>query len=163
LININTQIVVITLKPEFKFILLGVIIGSVICFIGIQDKTPNVNIIQNFTKKFPTVKEVKWEHISNHEWEADFKMANARYCANFLEDGIWKHTEHEIEKKEIPFKVKSTLETEYHGYAIEVAEISETEEGMVYEFAIKKGESEMEVAIDTSGKIVKKEIIESED
>ncbi|GEM_PF-3574364 len=36
-------------------------------------------------------------------------------------------------------------------------ELSETTEGTVYEFIIIKGETEMEVVIDTKGTIVKKE------
>lgn len=44
----------------------------------------------------------------------------------------------------------------FKGYSIEEAEISETQQGMVYEFEIKKDGSEMEVALDTNGKVVSK-------
>jgi len=111
-----------------------------------------------FSQKFPTAKKVKWDKENENEWEAEFKMNGEEYSANFTSDGIWKETEHEIEKSDISTAVKQTLDKEFAGYDIEEVEVSETMDGKVYEFAMEKGETEMEVAISPDGKVVKKEV-----
>lgn len=126
------------------------------------DKAP-LKVTQSFAKKFPTVKKVKWDKESATEWEAEFKINKVTYSANFLEDGTWQETEHEISKKEIPTNIKTALMTAFPGYEIEEVEISETPKELLYEFMIEKGEIEMEVAINTSGKIVKQEVKKEND
>lgn len=90
-------------------------------------------------------------------------MNGVEYSANFLTDGTWEETEHEIKKNHIPENVKNTLDTAFKGYEIEEAEISETTEGSVYEFELEKGEEAWEVTIDLNGKLVKKEVLEDEE
>ncbi|MCG2460373.1 PepSY domain-containing protein [Flavobacteriaceae bacterium F89] len=116
-----------------------------------------------FVQTFPTVKSVKWDKENSTEWEAEFRMKGKQYSANFLEDGTWKETEHVVKKKDIPSNIKKALDTEFFGYTIEESEISETREGSVYEFELEKGEQMMEVAIDNSGKVVKKESMDIKD
>ena len=89
----------------------------------------------------------------------EFKMKGMEYSANFLEDGTWKETEHEIKQNAIPATIKTVLDTQFSGYKIEESEISETKEGFLYEFELEKGEQMMEVAIDKNGKVVKKEMM----
>jgi hypothetical protein len=101
---------------------------------------------------------VKWDKENESEWEAEFKMDGELYSANFSTDGLWKETEHEIEESAIPAIVKQTLESEFAGYEIEEAEISETAEGIVYEFALENDDQEMEVAIAPNGIVKKKEV-----
>lgn len=121
---------------------------------------PNVpeNVNKAFTQKFPDAKSVKWDKENKTEWEAEFKLNGEEYSANFTNDGVWKETEHEIEKSAIPANVKQTLDTEFAGYKIEESEISETAEGSVYEFELVKAKVKMEVAISPDGKVVKKEV-----
>tara|TARA_R100000935_G_scaffold58328_1_gene94921 strand:+ start:993 stop:1457 length:465 start_codon:yes stop_codon:yes gene_type:complete len=127
-----------------------------------KDKVPQM-VKDAFMKKFPTTKKVDWEKENENEWEAEFKLNKVEYSANFLEDGTWKETEHEIDKKEVPQKVILALESSFPGYEIEEAEISETAEGMVYEFEIEKGKSEMEVTINSYGKVIKKQTDKDEE
>jgi uncharacterized membrane protein YkoI len=122
-----------------------------------QNNTPPENVVKAFTQKFSDAKSVKWDKENETEWEAGFKLNGEEYSANFSTDGVWKETEHEIEKSAIPAPVKQTLDSEFAGYKIEEAEISETAEGSVYEFELENGETEMEVAISPDGKVVKKE------
>lgn len=119
-------------------------------------------VTKAFSEKFPEAKKVKWDMENDHEWEAEFKMDNKEYSANFDMDGNWMETEYEIGKTEIPAEVKATLDTEFAGYKIKEAEISETADGKVYEFALKQGKNEAEVVIDCKGKTVKSKA-ESED
>ncbi|QHI36154.1 hypothetical protein IMCC3317_15130 [Kordia antarctica] len=142
---------------SLKIILAAFLICTLVAFTSGGDKAPQ-KVKQAFAKKFPTAKKVKWEKENDSEWEAEFKMNKVEYSANFLENGTWKETEHEIEEKAIPKNVKAALMTVFPGYEIEEAEISETKDGMVYEFEIEKGEIEMEVAINSSGKVVKQEV-----
>lgn len=121
---------------------------------------PNVpeNINKAFTQKFPDAKSVKWDKENETEWEAEFKLNSEEYSANFTTDGVWKETEHEIEKSAIPANVKQTLDNEFAGYKIEEAEISETAKGQVYEFELEKDKTNIEVAVSPDGKVVKKEV-----
>lgn len=116
------------------------------------------NVNKAFTQKFPDAKSVKWDKENDTEWEAEFKLNGEDYSANFSTAGVWKETEHEIEISAIPAPVKQTLDSEFAGYKIKEAEISETAEGGVYEFALEKDETEMEVAISPDGKVVKKDV-----
>ncbi|WP_028283546.1 PepSY-like domain-containing protein [Olleya marilimosa] len=145
-----------------KVILGAFLVTTIFAFASGGDKAPQ-KVKEAFAKKFPTAKKVKWEKENATEWEAEFKMNKVEYSANFLEDGTWKETEHEIEEKDIPQNVKTVLATKFPGYEMEEVEISETKDGMVYEFEIEKGESNMEVVIDTNGKIVKQEVKKEDD
>jgi hypothetical protein len=110
-----------------------------------------------FSERFPTGDKIEWHKESETEWEAEFKMNKIQYSANFLQDGTWQETEHEIEKSDIPSSIKETLNMEFAGYEIEEVEISETIEGKVYEFYIEKGKVELEIAIASDGKLLRKE------
>ena len=110
-----------------------------------------------FSQKFPDAKKVKWDKENDQEWEAEFKMKGQEYSANFGVDGNWKETEYEIKKSEIPAAIKTTLDNEFAGYKVEIAEVSETAEGKVFEFKLEKDEADAEVAIAPDGKVIKKE------
>lgn len=138
-------------------LVLGTFLACTIFAFTSGDKAPQ-KVKEAFAKKFPMAKKVKWDKESATEWEAEFKMNKVDYSANFLEDGTWQETEHEIEVKAIPKNLKVTLMTAFPGYEIEEVEISETPNEFLYEFMIEKGEIEMEVAINTNGKVVKEEV-----
>ena len=121
-----------------------------------QSKAPS-NVKEAFSKKFPTAKKANWDKENESEWEVEFKMNGKEYSANFLTGGTWKETEYEISKKDIPTAVKNTLDTQFKGFDMEEAEISETSEGKVYEFSLEKDDTDLEVAIAPNGRIVKKE------
>jgi len=126
---------------------------------GQKDNVPQ-KVKTAFAQKFPDAKKVKWDKENAREWEAEFMLNEKEYSANFDMEGNWKETEHEIKRNEIPAAVKATLENNFADYKIEEAEISETADGMVYEFEIEKGESSMEVRISPDGKLLNKEIEE---
>jgi hypothetical protein len=122
-------------------------------------------LVENaFSEKFPTAKNVKWDKENEKEWEAEFKMNGKEFSANFLTDGTWQETEHEISKNEIPVAVKKVLDTDFEGFKIEEAEISETTNGKVYEVLIEKGETTKEVVFSEEGKIISKKLeVEKDD
>jgi uncharacterized membrane protein YkoI len=144
--------------------LLGLIIGcSLFAFNSIGRNDVPQKVKDAFAKKFPTVKKVDWEKESENEWEGEFKMNKIEYSANFSSDGTWLETEHEIDIKDVPENVMKTLKAEFSEYEIEEAEISETPKGSFYEFAIEKGETEMEVVLNSNGEILKSEKEENDD
>lgn len=143
----------------------GLLLGSVIVLSQVacaQTNTPT-EVLTAFSQKFPTAQKVKWDKESATEWEAEFKLDGKEYSANFTSQGLWKETENEIKKSEIPAEVQATLNKEFADFKIEEAEISETVEGKVYEFMLEKKEISLEVAISPTGKVVKKEVITEED
>lgn len=143
---------------SLKLVLSAILVCTMFAFTSSKIEEVPQKIKEAFAKKFPTAKKVKWDKESETEWEAEFKLNKIEYSANFILDGTWIETEHEISQKEVPAKVKNTLSINFPGYKIEETELSETINGKVYEFEIEKGETKMEVGIDASGKIVKHEI-----
>ena len=134
-------------------IIIALAIGTGIYAFGFDQDAPKM-VKEAFVQKFPEVKKVKWEKENETEWEGEFKRNGLEYSANFLEDGTWVETEYEINKKNVPANIQKTLDSEYPGYTIEAAEISETVHAKVYEFEIENGETELEVVIDLKGKII---------
>jgi uncharacterized membrane protein YkoI len=121
------------------------------------DKEVPAYVKNTFSQKFPKATKVKWDNEEENEWEAEFKMDGKEYTASFDNNGKWLETESDIESKEIPSTVKATLDKEFLGYKIKESDISETDNGKVYEFDLKKGDVEIEVAIDINGKVINKE------
>ncbi len=146
------------------------VIIAAICFTTFacaqeKEATPPESVKTSFAKKFPKAEKVEWEQESDTEWEAEFKNSKTEYSASFNNDGKWLETEHEIKKGDIPAAVKKTLDKVFASFKIDESELVENAEGTFYEFELEKGKVEMEVLIDASGKVVKKELstAESED
>lgn len=109
-------------------------------------------VVDAFANMFPTAKSVKWGKESKIEWEAEFKIDEVEYSANFLNDGTWVETESVIEENEVPENLKKALSMVFPGYKMKHAEKSQTKDGTFFEFKIK-GESK-EVVMDTHGNII---------
>jgi hypothetical protein len=148
-----------------KNLLLVISVLVTISFMACGQTNTNVpeKVKTTFSEKFPDTKKVKWDKEEGEGWEAEFKMNGTKYSATFNEDGEWLETEHEVDFNKVPPIVKATLEIEFTDYKVEKSEISETADGKVYEFDLEKNKSEVEVAIDLNGKIVKKEVPEEDE
>jgi len=148
------------MKNLFLMVAMVAICSLAAC--GQVSKDAPAKIKDAFSKKFPTATKVKWGKENEKEWEAEFKMDGKEYSANYDNDGKWMETEHEISATEIPAAVKATLDKDFAGYKIEESEISENATAKQYEFEIKKDDLKFEVAIDLTGKVLKKEQIKKE-
>ncbi|MFH1319700.1 MAG: PepSY-like domain-containing protein [Bacteroidota bacterium] len=148
-----------------KTLFLVIASAAIVSFNACSQTSKDVpaNLKTAFSKKFPDATKVKWDKENEKEWEAEFKMDGKEYSASFDNNGAWMETEYEISTNEIPAVVKTTIEEEFSGYKIAESEISETADGKVYEFELEKDKVEMEVAIDTNGKIIKKEVKKERD
>ena len=133
---------------------IALILGLGIYAFAQQTSAP-LRVQASFVKKFPNVKKVTWDKESEKEWEAEFKMDGIEYSANFLEEGTWKETEHEIKKNDIPESVLATLQTQFSGYSIDGVELLENPNGSQYEIGLEKEKEEIEVLIGTDGQLIK--------
>lgn len=147
---------------SLKLIAMMLTVSAAVAYAQNGNNAP-AKVLETFAKKFPAAKNVKWDKENETEWEAEFELGGKEYSANFLAAGSWQETENEIKKSALPSEVKATIKNEFAGYKIEEAEISETADGKVYEVSLEKNESNLEVAIDASGKVIKKEVKEEED
>ncbi len=127
-----------------------------------SDKAVPAAIKSAFSRKFSGATGVKWGKESINEWEAEFKMDDKEYSANFDNSGTWMETEYEISAKEIPAVVNDAISKELPGYRINESEISETVKGKVYEFVLSKGREKMEAAFDINGTLISKESVKEE-
>jgi hypothetical protein len=118
-----------------------------------KEKVPE-KVLSAFSQKFPEAKKVAWEMEDEIEWEAEFKMEDIEYSANFNMNGDWIETEYEIKESAIPSNIRSILDQNFTDYEIEKAEIAETTLGKSYEFEIEVGEEEFDVVIDSNGKLI---------
>lgn len=144
-----------------KLLLSIVITGFFVSCSNAQDAPKPVK--DAFAKKFSNAKSVKWGKENDSEWEAEFKMDGSEYSANFMQDGTWKETEHEMKMNDMPSNVMEAVKTQYPDYKMSEPEMSETAAGMVYEFELKKGAEKMEIAMDAQGKVMNKKMSDNED
>jgi len=148
------------MKQTFLMIAIALTIGINGC--GQSGKNVPASVKESFSKKFPDVSNVKWGKENDKEWEAEFKMDGKEYSANFDNSGTWIETEYEISKNEIPETVKTTIDKDFQGYKIVESEISETINGKVYEFLVKKDKQKLEVGISITGEVLNKEQVTEE-
>ncbi len=135
-------------------LLFTMVISVSIYAFDISDKVPQ-KVQDAFILKFPEVSVVEWEKESEMEWEAEFDIKGVEYSANFLSDGTWVETEHEIRKRDIPKNIKTVLKSKFLKHRIKKAEMAETHEGTVYEVKLRKGKQNLEVVLDINGVLLK--------
>lgn len=122
-----------------------------------------VKISTVFTGRFPGATRVEWGSETVNEWEAEFNMGGKKMSACFDTSAVWIDTETEISEKELPAAVLSTLKAQFDGYQKSLIEIYESPDFKGFELALKNGETSVEVIIDNSGKVIKKEDIKEEE
>jgi len=145
------------------FVLIGAIAMLSFTACGQMGKKVPEAVNKAFSTKFPDATKVKWDKENATEWEAEFILKGVEYSANYDESGNWMETEYKIAASELPDAVRATLEDEFGGYDIELAEVTETAEGKVFELGLKNGKEEMEISIDRDVKVLKKSLEEEED
>lgn len=140
-----------------KNLFLVIALSAIFTLNACAQKNVPANVKTAFNQKFPTATNVKWGKENSKEWEAEFKMDNKEYSANYDNNGSWIETEYVITTNEIPEEVKTAIDKDYVGYNIALSEVSETVTGKVYEFELKKGTKKIEVAFDPYGKVINKD------
>jgi hypothetical protein len=111
-----------------------------------------------FENKFPGAGDVEWSKEKSNIWEVDFETEEVDMEALFDNNGTWLKTETEIEIKDIPQAVLTSVKKKFAGYTVYGAELIETPAQKTYEVKIKNGSGEkMYVVFDKSGKGLKRE------
>jgi len=126
-----------------------------------KDTVPE-KVKETFQKRFPQAKKVKWDKENKNEWEAEFKMNNREFSANFNVDGTWKETEYEIQQSEIPPLVKATIDSLFTGYEIEEAAVVGNSEIKGFEIELKNEKGHLITIISRDGKVLEKRSAEKE-
>jgi len=131
-------------------------VSIVVCLPALcQVKVPDA-VKNNFSTKFPTATNVKWEKENKTELEANFKMNNTDVSANFSLDGTWVETETTIASNELPVAVANTVNTKYPGAIYGRTEKIEKPGGKIlYEVNITVHGKKKELELDPDGVIVK--------
>jgi Putative beta-lactamase-inhibitor-like, PepSY-like len=113
---------------------------------------------QAFTKKFSSATQVKWERESDTEYEANFKLDDVHYSANFSSDGKWLETESPCTYEELPADVLSAFEITFpgksprHVYMIQTSELK-----ILWELEILDGLHRRDLLYYPDGKLYQKE------
>jgi len=112
-----------------------------------------------FKVKFPAATGVKWEKENDKEFEAEFKLGKVEHSAKFDATGNWIETETEIEKSDLPVSALEYIAKNYTGYHIDEAEkVEHSTKGNLFEVEVEKGESEMELIFDSTGKFLEEKV-----
>lgn len=149
------------MKKTVLFISAALLISFSAC--GQSENDVPVNVKSAFTQKFPNASKVKWGKENEKEWEAEFKMDDKEYSANFDLSGTWVETEYVIDATGIPASVKAAIDKESAGLKIGEAAVSETKDGKVYEVTAGRGKKAIEFVVDESGVIQKKGLVKEEE
>lgn len=118
---------------------------------------PPKSVADNFNMKFQDATKVKWDQEEKNEWEAEFKLNGTEISASFDNAGKWLETETEVNKKNLPEKVKNAVNAAYSDWKTESAESIETPSFKGYELGIEKGKEEHDILVSGDGKITVKE------
>ena len=143
------------MKKLFSFVVVALFAFSA-CNSPKPKETVPEKVKETFQKRFPHAKEVKWDKENKNVWEAEFKMNNREFSANFNTDGIWKKTEYKIQNSEIPPQVKATIDSLFSGYEIEEAVVIGNSEMKGFEVELKNEKGAMIATISRDGKVLDK-------
>jgi hypothetical protein len=114
-----------------------------------------------FNAKFSGATDINWGKESAAEYEAEFNLNGKTMSANFDAAGKWIETESKLSKNELPSAVLSILKSEYGNYQVLKAErLEKPGKPATFEVKLSKDETVVEVVVDESGKLLKKEINE---
>ncbi len=146
-----------------KNLIVLVVVLAFISFPAFSQKNPPDIVKKEFSKKYSAAQSVKWDSEEKNEWEAEFTMDGKKMSAAYDNSGKWMESETAIAEKELPEAVTNTLNKEYPGYKKSDISIFEDSKNKGFELSLKKGEVTVEVVIDNSGKIIKKNELKEED
>lgn len=126
-------------------------------------QTPPKQVKEAFQTKFKNVKKVSWDQEEATEWEAEFHMNGKEMSASIDPSGNWLETEIDISKKDLPEAVKNTLDKQYADYKIKESVTVESPEFSGYEIEMEKGETNIEVQLNSSGIVISQKKSSDED
>ncbi|WP_020526770.1 PepSY-like domain-containing protein [Flexithrix dorotheae] len=73
----------------------------------------------------------------------------------FNDEGNLIYSKIELETREVPEYIKTTVEEKFKDFTIDELEVIESDYGTFYELEIKKGEEELELTFDLDGNLLR--------
>ncbi len=120
----------------------------------LAQKTPKA-VQTAFKQRFPNVTKVSFDHESNGEYEAHFKINGVKTSANFTETGEWRETETEIPVSALPVSVSQAIIVKFpKAKIVGAAQIETAKDGTRYEADLKTGFKKIEVFFDATGHFI---------
>ena len=120
------------------------------------DKEVPEEVKEAFISKFPDATDIRYELETADEWEVEFSMDDIGLSALFKDDGTWLSTEYDFPEVDLPTKVIEAIEYLLDQYHIEEVDFVETEIGQYYEVELERLGKELEIKVDTSGKVLER-------
>ncbi|WP_185154087.1 PepSY-like domain-containing protein [Fulvivirga sp. M361] len=106
-----------------------------------------------FKKKYPQAESIHWEKDDHNNIEVQFEQNDEKYRADFDLNGNWIETEKSISWKDLPKKVKASVEKKYDKDDIaEIEWVHHNKKGVFYDVEFKKKGKNKDVEFNTSGK-----------
>lgn len=113
--------------------------------------TPTKEAKAGFEKKFPGVKDTKWEAEAK-DFEVKFKQGKTEMSAVFTANGTLRETETAIAAEKLPSLAATYIKQHYAGQKVtEMARIEKADGTVIYEAEINK----KDILFDASGKFIK--------
>ncbi len=120
------------------------------------DKEVPEEVKDAFNSKFPGATDISWELESSDEWEVEFSVDDLSQSALFQDNGKWLSTEYDFPVVDLPKNVIKALEYLLDQYHIEEVDFVETEIGQYYEVELERLGKELEIKVDTTGKVLER-------
>jgi len=122
-----------------------------------QESTIPVNVKDSFAKKYPGIKEVKWDKEGKDKFEAGFTQDGIKTSVILDEDGEVEETETQIQLSELPSAIVSYVKSNYKDFKIsEAAKIVDEDGNVNFEAEISNGSKKQDLLFDKLGNPVQK-------
>jgi len=108
-------------------------------------------------ERFPDATNITWDKETAFEWEADFKMYENKYSANFDPDGNVLVMEYDMKIKDLPPPIVKDIDSSFEGYQIKKAEHAEKGNDHFFEIELVKSNKLLEVVYDENGHMLNNE------
>ena len=122
-----------------------------------QESTIPLNVKNSFAKKYPGIKEVKWDKEGKDQFEAGFIQNGIKTSVILDEEGEIEETETQIQFSELPSGIIPYINSNYKDFKIsEAAKIVDEDDNVNFEAEILIGGKKQDLLFDKLGNPVQK-------
>ena len=122
-----------------------------------QESTIPLNVKNSFAKKYPGIKEVKWDKEGKDQFEAGFIQNGIKTSVILDEEGEIEETETQIQFSELPSGIIPYINSNYKDFKIsEAAKIVDEDGNVNFEAEISIGGKKQDLLFDKLGNPVQK-------
>ena len=122
-----------------------------------QESTIPLNVKNSFAKKYPGIKELKWDKEGKDQFEAGFIQNGIKTSVILDEEGEIEETETQIQFSELPSGIIPYINSNYKDFKIsEAAKIVDEDGNVNFEAEISIGSKKQDLLFDKLGNPVQK-------